>query len=289
MARQVSADKKGKLDKDARRTLLDCRRLIEDVARADGNEAETRLRVLHIFSSVLGYDPFKHISQEYAIHGTGDAVHCDFAIKLSREDSAKPELLVELKRVNIDLAPKHLKQAASYAYEHGCDWVLLTNGREWRLYRIIFGKPPQTKLIESWHLVTDELPELMKKFELLSYKNVKKGGLTTLWEKSNVLAPANVLKALLCEESLRLVQRKLKQSTKVVVSPEDIVSAFRRLLNETAFGEMDALKISLPRNAHLKTQAGKTNTGQVKQPKVKVEDIAGSEPVSLPGARFSEN
>lgn len=237
---------KQKLDKETRKILLDARKMIEAVAKADGNEAETRKRVDRIFETVMGYDTFKHISREYAVHGIGDTEHCDFAIQLDQKETSKPAMLVELKRVNVDLVPKHLKQAASYAINIGCEWVLLTNGREWKLYHVSFTQPPQTKLIDSWNLIADNLMKLAEKFALIGYKNIKRNGLARLWEKSNVLTPLNILKAILSKDSISLIRRRLKKDTEVMVSPEDIVGAVRRLLNESAIADMDKVKISLP-------------------------------------------
>ena len=237
---------KQKLDKDTKKALLGAQKLIAEVAKADGNEAETRKRVEYIFGSLMGYDIFKHVTREYAVPGAGDTVHCDLAIQLDYKEPSTPIILVELKRVNIDLAPKHVKQVASYAIDKGCDWALLTNGKEWKLYHILFGKPPQTKLVESWNLLNDDPAILAQKFDVISYKNVRKGGLAKLWEKSNVLTAQNVLKVVLSEESIVLMQRKIRKGTSVLVSPEDIVGAVRRLLNEAALGEMDQIKISLP-------------------------------------------
>ena len=237
---------KQKLDKETKKALLEARKMIEEVAKRDGNEAETRARVRHIFGTIMGYDIFKHITAEYAIHGVGDTVHCDIAVKLEREESSGPDFLVELKRVNIDLTPKHLRQAASYAIDIGCEWVLLTNGKEWKLYHILFDKPPQTKLIDSWNLITDDLVTLAEKFALVGYKNIKKDGLAQLWVKSNLLSVQNILKAILSEESIILIRRGLKKATDVTVSPEEIVGAVRHLLNEAALTEMGRIKISLP-------------------------------------------
>ena len=235
-----------KLDKGVRKAILKARNMIEAVAKADGNEAETRRRVERIFESLMGYDVLKHITREHAVHGVGDTEYCDFAIQLDNKESSVPIVLVELKRVNIDLMPKHLKQVSSYAINMGCEWVLLTNGKEWKLYHVSFGQPPQTKLINSWNLINDDLTVLAKRFELVSYKNIKKGGLSRLWEKSNVLTAQNLLKVILSEESIRLIRRELKKATDVTVSPEEIVGAVRHLLNEAAVAEMEKIKISLP-------------------------------------------
>jgi hypothetical protein len=234
-----------KLDRETRKAILNARSMIAAVAKVDGNEAETRRRVERIFESVMGYDVLNHITREYAIHGVGDTEHCDFAIQLDSKESSVPVMLVELKRVNIDLTPKHLKQAASYAINIGCEWALLTNGKEWKLYHISFAQPPQTKLIDSWNLISDELSVLAEKFGTISYKSIKKGYLSKLWEKSNVLTAQNVLKVILSEESITLIRRRLKKATDVLVSPEDIVSAIRHLLNEAAMTEMSNIKITI--------------------------------------------
>ena len=203
----------------------------------------------------MGYDIFNHISSEYAIPSAGDTLHCDIAVKIDREEASAPDLLVELKRVNMDLTPKHLRQAASYAIDIGCEWVLLTNGKEWKLYHISFGKPPQPKLIDSWNIITDDLSILAEKFNIIGYKNIKKGGLAKLWEKSNVLTAQNILKVILSEESIVLIRRGLKKTTDVTVSSEEIVGAVRHLLNEAALAEMEKVKISLPEKKQRKRKS----------------------------------
>lgn len=250
------------LDKAVKKAILDARNMIEHIAKIDSNEAETRRRIERIFSSVLGYDVLKHISREHAVHGVGDTEYCDFAIHLGNEESSTPEMLVEIKRVGVDLVPKHLKQGASYAINIGCEWILLTNGRDWKLYHIIFGQPPQTMLIESWNLLNDDPLVLAKKFEIVSYKNIRKQGLDTLWKTRKVLTTSNMLKAILSEESIKLHQHRLKKTTNITISPEDIVGSFRHLLNEAALSEMDKIRISLP----AKQKAAKTSKAAKSKP-----------------------
>jgi len=257
---------KQKLDKETRKAIIDARKLIEAVAKMDGNEAETRKRVDRIFESLMGYNTFEHISREYAVHGVGDTEHCDFAIQLDYKESSKPAMLVELKRVNIDLSSKHLKQAASYAINIGCDWVLLTNGKEWKLYHISFTKPPQTKLMDSWNLINDDPVILAEKFNLIGYKNVKRDSLARLWEKANVLTAQNLLGVILSEGSMTLIRRQLKKMTDVTVSPEEIVGAIRRLLNEAALAEMGKIKISLPQKNQPKKKSTSKSSKKQEEP-----------------------
>ena len=42
---------------------------------------------------------------------------------------------------------KHVKQAVDYASNQGTEWVALTNGMVWRVYKVIFGKPIERELV----------------------------------------------------------------------------------------------------------------------------------------------
>lgn len=263
-----------RLDKETRRTIINARRMIEDVAKADGNEAETRRRVERIFESVMGYDVFKHISREHAVRGAGETEHCDFAIQVDPGEDARPVMMVELKRVNVDLAPKHLKQVASYAIDAGCEWILLTNARDWRLYHVTFDRPPETKLLRSWDLLHDDPAALAEHFALIAYRNVRKGGLDQLWQKANVLTRSNVLGSILAVSSIKHIRRELKKLTGVFVTPEEVVGSIRRLLNEAAIAEMQNVRISLP---------GRKRRGRKRAPQAAAEaesqtDERGAEP-----------
>ena len=234
------------LDKETKRRILDARTMIQAAEKADCNEAETRRRIERIFESVMGYDAFRHLSRERAVRGAGETEHVDFAIQLDEGDTAKPEIMIEIKRVCVDLAPKHLKQVSSYAINAGCEWILLTNSKEWRLYHVSFGQPPVTKLIHGWNILTDDVSLVAKRFELISYKNVRKDGLDDLWQKTNVLHPRNLLQAILSEPSLNAVRRELRKDSGVLLTPEEIMSGVRRLLNETALSELENVRISIP-------------------------------------------
>ena len=100
------------IDKEVRRALVDAKGMIQAAEKADCNEAETRRRIERIFESVMGYDPFKHLSRERAVRGAGEAEYVDFSIEIGDGDDKKPIVMVEIKRVNVDLAQKHLKRGS---------------------------------------------------------------------------------------------------------------------------------------------------------------------------------
>jgi len=258
-----------KLDKERRKALREARRLIEAVYQADGNEAETRRRLERIFEAVMGYDALKHLSRERSISGAGETEYVDFAIQVEEKPNAEPAILIEVKRASVDLLQKHLKQVTGYAIDCGCEWVLLTNGRNWHLYHVEFGRPPATKLVESWNLLRDELEVLHSKFDLIGYRNVKRGGLDKLWERTEVLQPRSLLRAILCAETLRNIRRVLKRDTGVTVAADDIVGALRKMLNESSARVLQDVEVSLPDSA-------RKSSGRSPTPRVTLSDLVAA-------------
>ncbi len=55
-----------------------------------------------------------------------------------RRKSAKQ---VEVKAIGLDLKEARVKQAVDYAASQGVDWVVLTNGLIWRVFKVTFSKP----------------------------------------------------------------------------------------------------------------------------------------------------
>src|SRR5947207_9887824 len=101
-------------------------------ARDDG-EADTVMVVTDMLGEVFGYDKYSEITAEHAIRGT----FCDRAVKLD----GKVVVLVEVKAVGADLKDGYIRQATDYAAKEGVDWVILTNGIVWRVYKMLFTKP----------------------------------------------------------------------------------------------------------------------------------------------------
>ena len=237
--------KKSKLNvtKEERKAVREARKLIENLYEMDGNEAETRRRVERIFESVLGYDSFKHLSRERAIQGAGETEHVDFAVQLEPGREGQPLLLVELKRVGSKIVRKHLKQVTSYSIDTGCEWILLTNGREWQVYHVEFLQPTKVEVLDRWNLLEDKIEDLVLKFDIISLKSVKKGFLEKQWQRVKALAPPQLLDAIITDESFKVIKRNLRRDTNIRVDSEELYNGISRLLNEAAGKVMSKIKI----------------------------------------------
>jgi predicted type IV restriction endonuclease len=61
-------------------------------------------------------------------------------------------LLIEVKAIGLDLKDAFVKQAIDYAANQGMDWVVLTNGIIWRIYRVTFAKPIDHELVVEFNI-----------------------------------------------------------------------------------------------------------------------------------------
>lgn len=106
---------------------------------ADINESDTVVIITDILCEVFGYDKYEEITSEYAIKKT----YCDLAVKID----GRVKYLIECKAAGLDLKDDHIRQATNYSADSGIDWVVLTNGTKWKVYKIIFSKPVEKVLV----------------------------------------------------------------------------------------------------------------------------------------------
>ena len=107
-------------------------------ARDDG-EADTVMIVTDMLATVFGYDKYSELTAEFSIRSTW----CDLATKID----GVLQMLIEVKAIGLDLKDQHVKQAIDYAANQGVDWVILTNGVQWRIYHVEFTKPINQELL----------------------------------------------------------------------------------------------------------------------------------------------
>lgn len=105
----------------------------------DVGESDTVTIIVDMLAEIFGYDKYSEITSEHAIRGT----FCDLATKLD----GVLQMLIEVKAIGLDLKDQFVKQAVDYAANQGVDWVVLTNGALWRVYKVTFSKPIDYDLV----------------------------------------------------------------------------------------------------------------------------------------------
>ena len=113
--------------------------ILADAKSRDVGEADTVTIVKDMLESIFGYCKYTEVTSEHAIRGT----YCDLAIKMN----GSLQTLMEVKAIGLALKDAHIKQAIDYAANQGVDWVALTNGLHWQVYKVHFTKPIDHELV----------------------------------------------------------------------------------------------------------------------------------------------
>ncbi|MFA5844272.1 MAG: type I restriction enzyme HsdR N-terminal domain-containing protein [Coriobacteriia bacterium] len=189
------------------RGLRKFRGIVDRARAANANESDTRMIVSSVIADLLGWDPFTNLTGEYRIKGT----YADFCLKNDGEYLA----VIEVKAIGTKLSTKHVYQAVTYAANEGIDWVILTNGDDWNLYRVVFGKPITQDIVFEVSLSDDEMKPKAKSdlLYLLSAEAQRKNELQGYYDKKAALCGFSVAKVLLGVPMLTKLRSEMRSST----------------------------------------------------------------------------
>jgi len=67
-----------------------------------------------------------------------------------------------------------------------------------------------------------------------------------VWERTEALAPQRLLAAILSREALAAIRRVIRRDSSVSVKPDQVVTALRKMLNESAAALLENVEVSLP-------------------------------------------
>jgi hypothetical protein len=179
--------------------------LVESAKARDIGEADTSTLIKDIFAELLGYDKYAEITAEFMIKST----YCDLAVKLD----GKIALLIEVKAVGVELKEAHVKQAIDYGANQGVEWVLLTNGQTWNLYKITFGQPIGQELLFTFQFsaLSAKNAEDLQALYLLSKEGQGKSLLNEYHQQKQVLSRFILGAIALGEPVLTAIRRELKK------------------------------------------------------------------------------
>ena len=175
----------------------------------DVGESDTVTIVKDMLADVFGYDKYSELTSEFSIRST----YCDLAIKID----GKLQTLIEVKAIGIELKENHVKQAIDYAANQGVDWVLLTNGIQWRVYHVIFAKPIGQELIVDIDFCAMNVRTLahMEMLHLWCKEGWQKSVLGEYRDQRQALSRYTIGAVLLSEPILAVIRRELRR-----VSPD---------------------------------------------------------------------
>src|SRR5829696_5201647 len=187
----------------------------------DVNESDTSLIATDILAEVFGYDKYTEVTRELAIRGT----YCDLATRID----GKFQMLIEVKAIGLELKDAHAKQAVDYAANQGVEWVALTNGNLWRVFRVIFAKPIDAELVLDIDMLslnpkrTGDLESL----HLLTRESMLKSGLYAYHDHLQATNKFYLAAVVLSDPVLDTVRRELRRVSDAKVELTELREALQ--------------------------------------------------------------
>jgi hypothetical protein len=200
------------------------------------DESATRLMVNYFLTDVLGFIELRDIKTEYNIRGE----YADYVVQIAR----KKHFVIEVKSIQIDLNERHLRQSISYAANEGIDWIVLFNGKQIQLYRVLFGKPISVHRVSEFDLSNLTMIKTAATHLInLSKSSVVKNELEMYWKRFDALTPSSLIKHLYTADVINALRRKVKQTCNINFSPDDVLDALHGLvLKENEVSKPKTLK-----------------------------------------------
>ncbi len=150
----------------------------------------------------------------------------------------KKVLVVEAKNMSIDLSDSQIiKQIASYCYNPGIKFGVLTNGEKWLLFNT-FQANPSERIVWKLDLIKDEIQQAIRKLLCITYEVIEQTEqLSSTIRKDELLEDAwknmvqgkESITAIFCES----IQQKIKfEYPSVLLNPDHVRSFITDKLKE---------------------------------------------------------
>lgn len=183
-------------------------------------EADTRKIVSDVLHEYLGWDKFENITAEQMIGSR----YADYVIKKGSDQIA----VIEVKQIGMKLKETHLNQARLYAIDEGIDWIVLTNGDMWQVYRMDYKKKsPETTMVFNVAISDREIKPTKKAelFYLISEEAYRKNEIEDYYQRNVALSGENLASHILGEPVLNKIRLSIRASTGQKLTNAEIANA----------------------------------------------------------------
>jgi predicted type IV restriction endonuclease len=231
--------------------------ILADAKNRDISESDTVVILGDLLADILGYKKYTEITTEFAIRGT----YVDLAVKVGEDI----RFLIEAKAINVDLKDNHVKQAIDYGANHGIEWVVLTNGAVWQVYKIHFKQPIDKSLIFEINLLqtNPKNQQLLECFGTLSREGFTQSSMTAFFQQQQATSKYSIGALLTSTNILAAIKKELRKISPTIKVEDDFLKNLlindvlkRELVEgEEATAAAELIKKALKAQAKLKSKA----------------------------------
>ena len=201
---------------------------LADFVARDVNEADTRLLITDFLCEVLGFDKYSDVTAEFAIKGD----FADYGLRIDKQLVA----LIEAKRATTKLSPKHLRQVEDYGVREGVDWLILTNGSHWQVYRLGRTVPIVVDLAIEVDLLGPDQPA--KKADRLfpfTRDAIKHGFLEEVWKAKRATSPKAIARVLTSPAVITAIRKELRRETEYAATDDEVLALVQATVKAECF------------------------------------------------------
>jgi hypothetical protein len=179
--------------------------IVRKLAERDISEADTVTVIKDMLTDIFGYDKYVELTSEHQVRGT----FCDLAIQVD----GKVRYLAEVKSAGTSLNNNHLRQVVNYGANKGVEWVLLTNGIVWKVYRISFNQPIDCHEVYCFDMgvVSSRSPDDLSKLFMLSRESITTDALHEFHRQAQILNRFVIAELVLSEPVVSTVRREIRR------------------------------------------------------------------------------
>jgi len=179
--------------------------ILADARTRDVSESDTVVIIVDMLADILGYKKYSEITTEHSIRGT----YVDLAVKVGND----VRFLVEAKAIGSTLKDNHVKQAIDYGANNGVEWIVLTNGAQWQIYKVHFKQPIDKSLIFEFDAlsVSPKSEPVIECLGNLSREGFEQSSMTSFYQQRQVTSKFSLAALLLSEPMLDKLRREIRR------------------------------------------------------------------------------
>jgi hypothetical protein len=191
--------------------------VLAEAKNHDISESDTVAIIADMLADVMGYKKYVEITAEFAVRNT----YVDLAVKVENEI----RFLVEAKAIGVELKDSHVKQSVDYGANQGIEWVVLSNGITWRIYKIQFAQPIDKILVFELDVLTASPrdPQVIECLGNLSREGFTRPSMTAFLQERQATSKFSIAAILMDDLVGSAVRRELRRAFPSVRIDEETI------------------------------------------------------------------
>lgn len=191
--------------------------ILAEAQNRDISESDTVVIIVDMLADIFGYKKYTEITTEYSIRGS----FVDLAVKVGDEI----RFLIETKAIGTQLKEAHVKQAVDYGANQGIEWVVLTNGAVWQIYKIQFKQPIDKTLIYECDLLQANVKnsQLIECLGNLSREGFTQSSMAAFCQQQQITSKFSIAAILLSQPLLSALRKEIRRIAPSVKVEEEML------------------------------------------------------------------